>query len=209
MKIMIKSEDWSRRLIEQSAPNRAHRPRERTYRDRPAPYPHPEVHGRAHVPTRESNVPRSSRSSSPPQAARPRRANRKATARGRAHPRTAPTHPSDQGRLRPRPEISSAKSSSVRPRRPNRKLSATMFRPCMTRRSNKDNLVEHPEIDKLEKQLRKQKPKRWPTKQLALTPLKWRALNEEGRDPPPPPNPQDPAGDVNVQPQAGANNRRL
>ncbi|CAA7052859.1 unnamed protein product [Microthlaspi erraticum] len=27
---------------------------------------------------------------------------------------------------------------------------------------------------------------------------------EEGRDPPPPPNPQDPAGDVNVQPQAGA-----
>ncbi|CAA7015291.1 unnamed protein product [Microthlaspi erraticum] len=62
----------------------------------------------------------------------------------------------------------------------------------MTRRSNKDNLVEHPEIDKLEKQLRKQKPKRWPTKQLALTPLKWRALNEEGRDPPPPPpNPQD------------------
>ncbi|CAA7030145.1 unnamed protein product [Microthlaspi erraticum] len=28
---------------------------------------------------------------------------------------------------------------------------------CMTRRSNKDNLVEHPEIDKLEKQLRKQK----------------------------------------------------
>ncbi|CAA7039510.1 unnamed protein product [Microthlaspi erraticum] len=46
----------------------------------------------------------------------------------------------------------------------------------MTRRSNKDNLVEHPEIDKLEKQLRKQKPKRWPTKQLALTPLKWRAL---------------------------------
>ncbi|CAA7040990.1 unnamed protein product [Microthlaspi erraticum] len=72
----------------------------------------------------------------------------------------------------------------------------------MTRRSNKDNLVEHPEIDKLEKQLRKQKPKRWPTKQLALTPLKWRALNEEGRDPPPPP--PNPAGDVNAQPQAGA-----
>ncbi|CAA7039949.1 unnamed protein product [Microthlaspi erraticum] len=50
---------------------------------------------------------------------------------------------------------------------------------CMTRRSNKDNLVEHPEIDKLEKQLRKQKPKRWPTKQLALTPLKWRALKKK------------------------------
>ncbi|CAA7026011.1 unnamed protein product [Microthlaspi erraticum] len=49
----------------------------------------------------------------------------------------------------------------------------------MTRRSNKDNLVEHPEIDKLEKQLRKQKPKRWPTKQLALTPLKWRALKKK------------------------------
>ncbi|CAA7044514.1 unnamed protein product [Microthlaspi erraticum] len=56
---------------------------------------------------------------------------------------------------------------------------------CMTRRSNKDNLVEHPEIDKLEKHLGSKKPKRWPTKQLALTPLKWRA-NEEGRDPPPP-----------------------
>ncbi|CAA7021338.1 unnamed protein product [Microthlaspi erraticum] len=55
-------------------------------------------------------------------------------------------------------------------------------------------------LDKLEKQLRKQKPKRWPTKQLALTPLKWRALNEEGRDPPPPP--PNPAGDVNAQPQA-------
>ncbi|CAA7057327.1 unnamed protein product [Microthlaspi erraticum] len=27
---------------------------------------------------------------------------------------------------------------------------------CMTRKSNKDNLVEHPEIDKLEKLLRKQ-----------------------------------------------------
>ncbi|CAA7027658.1 unnamed protein product [Microthlaspi erraticum] len=72
----------------------------------------------------------------------------------------------------------------------------------MTRRSNKDNLVEHPEIDKLEKQLRKQKPKRWPTKQLALTPLKWRALKKKE---------EihlllllDPAGDVNAQPQAGA-----
>ncbi|CAA7021056.1 unnamed protein product [Microthlaspi erraticum] len=33
----------------------------------------------------------------------------------------------------------------------------------MTRRSNKDNLVEHPEIDKLEKNLGSKKPKRWPT----------------------------------------------
>ncbi|CAA7022537.1 unnamed protein product [Microthlaspi erraticum] len=64
----------------------------------------------------------------------------------------------------------------------------------MTRRSNKDNLVEHPEIDKLEKQLRKQKAQEMADEAARA--------QEEGRDPPPPP--PNPAGDVNAQPQAGA-----
>ncbi|CAA7054463.1 unnamed protein product [Microthlaspi erraticum] len=82
---------------------------------------------------------------------------------------------------------------------------------CMTRRSNKDNLVEHPDIDKLEKQLRKQKAQEMADEAARAHAAEVARAQEEGRDPPPPPpNPQDPAGDVNVQPQAGApNNRRL
>ncbi|CAA7052904.1 unnamed protein product [Microthlaspi erraticum] len=75
----------------------------------------------------------------------------------------------------------------------------------MTRRSNKDNLVEHPEIDKLEKQLRKQKAQEMADEAARAHAAEVARAQEEGRDPPPPPpNPQDPAGDVNAQPQAGA-----
>ncbi|CAA7051687.1 unnamed protein product [Microthlaspi erraticum] len=59
-----------------------------------------------------------------------------------------------------------------------------------------------PRVTSSRSYLGSKKPKRWPTKQLALTPPEVARANEEGRDPPPPPNPQDPAGDVNVQPQA-------
>ncbi|CAA7056355.1 unnamed protein product [Microthlaspi erraticum] len=83
---------------------------------------------------------------------------------------------------RGRPRHNWPRHNRARPKRASREVTprgrATHLT-CMTRRSNKDNLVEHPEIDKLEKQLRKQKPKRWPTKQLALTPLKWRALKKK------------------------------
>ncbi|CAA7047503.1 unnamed protein product [Microthlaspi erraticum] len=72
----------------------------------------------------------------------------------------------------------------------------------MTRRSNKDNLVEHPEIDKLEKQLRKQKAQEMADEAARAHAAEVARAQEEGRDPPPPPNPQDPAGDVNAQPQA-------
>ncbi|CAA7030367.1 unnamed protein product [Microthlaspi erraticum] len=74
----------------------------------------------------------------------------------------------------------------------------------MTRRSNKDNLVEHPDIDKLEKLIRKQKAQEMADEAARAHAAEVARANEEGRDPPPPPpNPQDPAGDVNVQPQAG------
>ncbi|CAA7015286.1 unnamed protein product, partial [Microthlaspi erraticum] len=74
---------------------------------------------------------------------------------------------------------------------------------CMTRRSQKDNLVEHPEIDKLEKLLRKRKAQEMADEAARAHATEVARANEEGRDPPPcPPNPQDPAGDVNVQPQA-------
>ncbi|CAA7038939.1 unnamed protein product [Microthlaspi erraticum] len=66
----------------------------------------------------------------------------------------------------------------------------------MTRRSNKDNLVEHPEIDKLEKQLRKQKAQEMADEAARAHAAEVARAQEEGRDPPPPPpNPQDPAGD--------------
>ncbi|CAA7037012.1 unnamed protein product [Microthlaspi erraticum] len=81
------------------------------------------------------------------------------------------------------------------------KVVPKMFK-CMTRRSNKDNLVEHPEIDKLEKLLRKQKAQEMADEAARAHAAEVARANEEGRDPPPPPNPQDPAGDVNVQPQA-------
>ncbi|CAA7053950.1 unnamed protein product [Microthlaspi erraticum] len=69
----------------------------------------------------------------------------------------------------------------------------------MTRRSNKDNLVEHPEIDKLEKQLRKQKAQEMADEAARAHAAEVARAQEEGRDPPPPPpNPQDPAGDVNA-----------
>ncbi|CAA7051315.1 unnamed protein product [Microthlaspi erraticum] len=72
----------------------------------------------------------------------------------------------------------------------------------MTRRSNKDNLVEHPEIDKLEKQLRKQKAQEMADEAARAHAAEVARAQEEGRDPPPPPpNPQDPAGDVNAQPK--------
>ncbi|CAA7040965.1 unnamed protein product, partial [Microthlaspi erraticum] len=73
---------------------------------------------------------------------------------------------------------------------------------CMTRRSNKDNLVEHPEIDKLEKQLRKQKAQEMADEAARAHAAEVARAQEEGRDPPPPP--PNPAGDVNAQPQAGA-----
>ncbi|CAA7030789.1 unnamed protein product [Microthlaspi erraticum] len=72
----------------------------------------------------------------------------------------------------------------------------------MTRRSNKDNLVEHPEIDKLEKQLRKQKAQEMADEAARAHAAEVARAQEEGRDPPPPP--PNPAGDVNAQPQAGA-----
>ncbi|CAA7042057.1 unnamed protein product [Microthlaspi erraticum] len=62
----------------------------------------------------------------------------------------------------------------------------------MTRRSNKDNLVEHPEIDKLEKQLRKQKAQEMADEAARAHAAEVARAQEEGRDPPPPPpNPQD------------------
>ncbi|CAA7048878.1 unnamed protein product [Microthlaspi erraticum] len=69
----------------------------------------------------------------------------------------------------------------------------------MTRRSNKDNLVEHPEIDKLEKQLRKQKAQEMADEAARAHAAEVARAQEEGRDPPPPPpNPQDPAGDPQI-----------
>ncbi|CAA7037489.1 unnamed protein product [Microthlaspi erraticum] len=130
--------------------------------------------------------------------ARPKRASRESKPRGRATvrvPADAPSEPGERpasGREFHRPNLSARpRRPTVNPSDPDRSDSATTRLSgrssrttvptprCMTRRSNKDNLVEHPEIDKLEKQLRKQKPKRWPTKQLALTPLKWRALKKK------------------------------
>ncbi|CAA7054806.1 unnamed protein product [Microthlaspi erraticum] len=58
---------------------------------------------------------------------------------------------------------------------------------CMTRRSNKDNLVEHPEIDKLEKQLRKQKAQEMADEAARAHAAEVARAQEEGRDPPPPP----------------------
>ncbi|CAA7043964.1 unnamed protein product [Microthlaspi erraticum] len=66
----------------------------------------------------------------------------------------------------------------------------------MTRKSNKDNLVEHPEIDKLEKLLRKQRAKEMADEPARAHAAEVARANEEGRDPPPPQNLQDPAGDV-------------
>ncbi|CAA7014666.1 unnamed protein product [Microthlaspi erraticum] len=105
-----------------------------------------------------------------------------------------------------RPRISSAKSQSARPRRPTanpsdpdrsdsattrlsgRSSRTTVPTPrCMTRRSNKDNLVEHPEIDKLEKQLRKQKAQEMADEAARAHAAEVARAQEEGRDPPPPP----------------------
>ncbi|CAA7039467.1 unnamed protein product [Microthlaspi erraticum] len=55
----------------------------------------------------------------------------------------------------------------------------------MTRRSNKDNLVEHPEIDKLEKQLRKQKAQEMADEAARAHAAEVARAQEEGRDPPP------------------------
>ncbi|CAA7047653.1 unnamed protein product [Microthlaspi erraticum] len=107
---------------------------------------------------------------------------------------TRPTTAADRETVRPRPfrpPTTTTRLSGRTPSRPTvRTPRSTHFYSflascerepplCMTRRSNKDNLVEHPEIDKLEKHLGSKKPKRWPTKQLALTPLKWRALKKK------------------------------
>ncbi|CAA7016965.1 unnamed protein product [Microthlaspi erraticum] len=73
----------------------------------------------------------------------------------------------------------------------------------MTRKSNKDNLVEHPEIDKLEKILRRQKAQEMAENAArAAHDTEVARANKEGKDPPPPLNPQHPPGDVDVKPQA-------
>ncbi|CAA7035271.1 unnamed protein product [Microthlaspi erraticum] len=102
------------------------------------------------------------------------------------------TTPADRESVRPRP-FRLAHDPTVRPivphDRPNAAVDPKPFlKPklmCMTRRSNKDNLVEHPEIDKLEKQLRKQKAQEMADEAARAHAAEVARAQEEGRDPPP------------------------